>query len=177
MRSVAVLAVAAIVLFGVAVSEAHAQRGVGDQTGVAREPVKPEIVSLSGKLVEIKTGPCESTTGGAMIGTHIILETAEKAKLNVHLGPAAAVADTVAQLNVGQEVMVNAFRTDKLKDMHYVAKSLIFDNITVNLRDDAMRPVWAQGSGAGRGPGSAQGGGRGRAAGWRRGGPRWRVGR
>jgi hypothetical protein len=82
----------------------------------------------------------------------------------LNLGPTEALADTVAKLTVGQEMTVKAFRTDKLKDMHYVAKSLAFDNTTVDLRDDAMRPVWAEGSGAERGPGAAQ---------WRRRTRRW----
>ena len=155
---------------------AYAQKGTGDATGVARQAAKPEVVVLSGKLLEIKTGPCELTTGRSPIGTHIILATAEKQKVNVHLGPAVAVAETVAKLTVGQKITVKAFHTDKLKDHHYIAVSLSFDKTTVELRDDTLRPVWAQGRGAGRGSDAAQGGSQGRGLGWGR-GMRWRGGR
>ena len=96
-------------MFGLATSTAYAQKGVGDSTGIARQAVKPEVVSLSGKLIEIRTGLCESSTGLSPVGTHIILETADGKKLNVHLGPAVAVADMVAKLTVGHEVAVKAF--------------------------------------------------------------------
>ena len=178
MRNAAILTAAAIVLFGVAASMAQAQRGIGDPTGVARQPVKPEIVSLSGKLVEVKTGPCEATTGRSPIGTHLILETANKKQLNVHLGPATAVADTVAKLSVGQEISAKAFRTEKMKENHYVAQSLAFGKSTVELRDADLRPVWAQGSADPRRAAAGQPSfGRGRGAGWGRGGQGWRGGR
>jgi len=47
---------AAIVLAitcGLAASAAHAQRGVGDPTGVAQQIVKPEVVSLSGTVLDV----------------------------------------------------------------------------------------------------------------------------
>jgi len=155
-------------------SPALAQKGVGDLSGVASQATKPEVVSLSGKIVEVKTGPCESTTGRSLIGTHVILETAEKELLNVHLGPAAAVADTVARLSVGQPLAVRAFRTEKMKEKHYVAQSLTFGKTTVELRDAGLRPVWAGGIlGPGRMAVGQAGPGRGQGPGWGRGGQRW----
>ena len=177
MRNAIVVMVTVVALGNWLVGAAYAQKGVGDATGVARQAVKPEITSLSGKLLEIKTGPCEAATGRSPIGTHIILETAKKQKVNVHLGPAEAVAEIVAKLTVDQEITVKVFRTDKLKDHHYIAVSLSFDKTTVELRDDTLRPVWAQGGGAGRGLGVAQGGSQGRGLGWGRGGMRWHGGR
>jgi hypothetical protein len=178
MRNAVSLVVTAIVLFGVTTPMAHAQRGIGDPTGVARQPVKPEVVSLSGKLVEVKTGPCEATTGRSPTGTHLILETADEEQLNVHLGPAAAVADTVAKLSVGQEIGIRAFRSEKMKENHYVAQSLTFGKTTVELRDAGLRPVWAQGNADLRGTPAGQAGvGRGRGPGWGRGGQGWRGGR
>lgn len=178
MRHVMILAIATIVFFGIATPMAHAQRGMGDPSGVARQPVKPEVVSLSGKLVEVKTGPCESTTGRSPIGTHLILETADKSQLNIHLGPAAAVADTVAKLLVGQEIAVKAFRTEKMKENHYVAQSLTFGKTTIELRDAGLRPVWAQGNADPGGAAAGQRGlGRGHGLGWGRGGQGWRGGR
>jgi hypothetical protein len=170
---IAFVAVATVVVLGTWLAgAAYSQKGAGDATGVARQAEKPEIISLYGKLLEIKTGPCEATTGQSPIGTHLILETAEKEKVNVHLGPAAAVAETAAKLTVGQEIAVKAFRTDKLKDQQYVAISLTFDKTTITLRDDTLRPVWAQCGKAGHGAGAAQG----RGFGWGRGGWRWRGG-
>jgi hypothetical protein len=125
------------------VQYAFAQKGMGERSGVARQAVKPEIVRLSGKLVEVKTGPCEKTTGRAPVGTHILLENKKGETLNIHLGPEAAMADTVAKLSVGKKVTVKAFRTDKMPEGHYTAQSLTFGKTTVELRDARLRPVWA----------------------------------
>ena len=173
MRHSRTVAIAAITLLAVAVPMAHAQKGVGDPTGVARQSVKPEIISLSGKIIEVKTGPCESTTGPSVSGTHLLLETVQKERLNVHLGPAEAVADTVASLSVGQKIAVKAFRTEKMKEKHYVAQTLTFET-TVELRDAGLRPVWAGGNVGPRRTAASQAGlGRGRGPGWGRGGPWW----
>jgi hypothetical protein len=145
MRNAIVAVVTLVTLINWFVGAACAQKGTGDATGVAQQAVKPKVVEISGKLVEIKTGPCEATTGRSPAGTHIILETLEKQKINVHLGPATAVADTVAKLTVGQKLTVKAFRTNKLKDGQYIAISLHFDKTNIALRDDALRPVWARG--------------------------------
>jgi hypothetical protein len=165
MKNLAALGSVTIVLLGLAVPMAHAQRGVGDPSGVASQPVKPEVVSLSGTLVEIKTAPCESTTGRSPVGTHLILETAQKEQLNIHLGPADAVADTVAKLSAGQAIAVKVFRTEKMKANHYVAQSLTFGETTVTLRDAGLRPVWAGGNSGPRRPG--------RGPAWGRGDRRW----
>lgn len=165
-RNIATLS-ALLLCFGILVTSAYAQRGVGDSTGLASQPVKPPIITLNGKLVEIKTGACEATTGRSLIGTHLILATSAKEVLNIHLGPAAAVADVVAKLSVGQEIRVQAFRTEKMKENQYVAQSLTFNQTTVELRDANLRPVWARGSAGSLGP----------AAGQRGGGRGWRGGR
>lgn len=171
MRRLTAVVLSSAFLLGCISTAAYAQKGVGDRTGVARQTVRPEIVALSGKLVQIKTGPCELTTGPSTIGTHVFLETPEGRKLNVHLGPAAAVAETVKKLSIGQEVSVAAFRTEKMKQEHYVATTLAFGGTTVTLRDEALRPVWAGGRGGGRGMGAGQGG-RGMGAGQGGGGQR-----
>ena len=49
------------------------------------------VATLSGRLVEIKTGPCEQTTGPALVGTHLLVKNKKGETLNVHLGPEAAV--------------------------------------------------------------------------------------
>jgi hypothetical protein len=168
---------------GAVLPRAHAQKGMGERTGVARSVAKPEVVSLSGKVLATETGPCEKTTGKAVVGSHFLLETAEGKMLNIHLGPADAVDYIVKQLIVGKEVTVRGFRTAKMPQDHYVAQSVAFGETTVQLRDEGLRPFWAQGSGLSRGrggPGYARGpgwrGGRGygRGLGWRRG---WGRGR
>ena len=154
MKATMIFVVASTLFCGTLVTNARAQKGMGESSGVARQAVKPEIVSLSGKLVEIKTGPCEKTTGRSPIGTHVLLETTKGEKLNIHLGPAAAVAGTIAKLSTGQTVTVKAFRTDKMPEKHYTAQSLTFGKTTVELRDAGLRPVWARGGAVSDGSGA-----------------------
>jgi len=124
---------------------AYAQKGIGDSRGVAQQGENPAVVSLLGNVLEVKTGPCESTTGRAETGTHFLLETADGQKLNIHLGPETAVADITEQLCEGKAVSVQAFRTDKMPESHFVAQSLSLDSRTFTLRDDGLRPIWSQG--------------------------------
>ena len=187
MKTTMISMAAVLLAMGTLLPNAIAQKGMGDSDGVARQAIKPEIVSLSGKLVEIKTGPCEKTTGRSPIGTHILLESMKGEKLNIHLGPAADVAAAVAKLSIGQEVTVKAFRTDKMPEKHYTAQSLTFGKTTVELRDAGLRPVWARGGAvsddsraaddvAGPRPGQGRGGPP-WAGGRRGGGGPWRGGR
>lgn len=147
---------------------AMAQRGVGGDVGVARMAQPPAVVVLEGKLVEIKTGPCENRVDDprrAPIGTHIILESSEGKRLNVHLGPARAVAEIVKQLATDQKLAVHAFRTDALPADHFVAQRIVAGEKSLELRDAALRPVWAGGGQAARGgAGGGQGPGQGRNA-------------
>ena len=176
----AVTVTIAVLVSGAVASPVHAQRGMGERTGVGRQPVKPKVVSLAGSVLATETGPCEKTTGRADAGSHVLLRTPKGTKLNIHLGPATAVDYVVEQLTVGKKVTVHAFRTVKMPDNHYVAQSLALDGNTIRLRDEALRPFWARGNGAssdrggpqvGRGgrQGSASGYGGGRGPGRRRG--------
>jgi hypothetical protein len=166
MRNAVHLALVVMVLSVLTVPVAYAQKGVGDQAGVASQAVRPQVLAFSGKLVEIRTGLCEKTTGRSPVGTHIFLETPDDKTLNIHLGPAAVLADTVAKLSARQEqdLSVKAFRTEKMPENHYVAQSLTFDAKTIELRDKTLRPVWAGRPNASRGRGAIQGGRRGQAA-------------
>jgi len=139
----------------------HAQKGTGETSGVARQAVKPAVVTLSGELLEIKTGPCENTAGRSPLGTHLILKDSAGKVLNVHLGPESAVDHAVEQLTVGQLLTMEAFRTDRLPEGHYIAKSLLLGDKTIHLRDDNLRPSWAYGRGMGRRGGQGMGQGRG----------------
>jgi hypothetical protein len=123
-----------------------AQRGTGQHEGVARQGVKPEVQTIIGTLKEIKTDPCEQTTGRSPIGTHVILQ-GEEALLNVHLGPASEVADIVGMVRVGDTLEVRAFRTPRLPENQFIAVSVKSGDNVIELRDDSLRPRWAGGGG------------------------------
>jgi hypothetical protein len=136
------LTIAMIVLIWATVSPA--QLGMGENTGVAQQRLKPRLVHISGKLVEIKTHPCESTTGPAELGTHLIIKDENEKELNIHLGPAPALSETVKQLKVGKSLEIIGFNTDKMPANQYVAKTLILSNRIIELRDSDLRPYWSR---------------------------------
>jgi hypothetical protein len=151
----------------------HAQRGMGDPTGIARQAVRPPVTQVTGILAEIRIGPCEFTTGHAGIGTHVILKAAEGKTLNIHLGPSAALQSVIDQLHVGQTVVVDAFRTEKLPADHYVAVRVNTEGKVFTLRDESLRPIWAgTGRNGPRGGGWRHPYGRGRGCGY---GSRWKF--
>jgi hypothetical protein len=156
----------ASMLCAVVVPFAYAQRGIGEPVGVAGQAVKPDVATLVGTVAKVDTGPCESTTGGSLLGTHFLLEGANGKMLNIHLGPAAAVKTVADDLVTGMEITVEAFRTKEMQDGHFVAKSLSYGERTVVLRDESLRPVWA---GGGRGWRSGENVSRGAGYGWRAG--------
>ncbi len=185
------LFVVVVLSMGLAADHAYGQRGMGQTTGVARMDVRPDVESFSGKVQSVVTGPCEKTTGPAVLGTHFLLETPEGTELNVHLGPAAEVDAVADRLSAGRKVTVDAFRTENMPENHYVAQSFVLGETTIELRDENLRPFWAGGnrdadnragervaprgrggppsgrgwgrsSGRGRGPGYGRGYGRGR---------------
>jgi hypothetical protein len=147
-------AVLATVL-ALATSLAHAQRGVGQMSGVARQLNQPEIVTLSGIVTEVHSGPCEKTTGRSPIGAHFLLKTRKGQTLNVHLGPTNQVESIAKDLEIGKRIQVQAFRTEQMEADHYVAQSLVDGDRTVQLRDENLRPFWA---GGGRGQPRGRGG-------------------
>ncbi len=123
---------------------ANAQRGQGDLTGIARESERPPVETVTGELLRIETGPCENTTGHAYVGTHLFLETgASDEPLNIHLGAAYAVSSYVENLQAGQTLEVDVFRTEQMEAHHYIAKAFTANNHTVQLRDENLRPLWA----------------------------------
>jgi len=122
---------------------APGQRGMGDGKGVAQQRQKPHLVLISGKLQEIKTHPCEKTTGKAELGTHLILRDKHGQELNIHLGPSPELSETVKQLTVGRKLDLLGFRTDKMPPNNYVAQTLILGSRIIQLRDSDLRPYWA----------------------------------
>src|SRR5512134_2915404 len=144
---------------------AMAQKGMDEPTGVARQTVKPAIETMSGTIKDIKTGPCERTTGRSLQGVHLIVQADSGKTINLHLGPEAALEDVIDQLSAGQQITFEAFRTDIMPTDAYVAKSLKMADTTFDLRDDNLRPKWAIAAQGGRGGGPGMGAGRGQGQG------------
>jgi hypothetical protein len=124
-------------------SAAPGQRGMGKGVGVAQQILKPSLVHISGKLHEIKTHPCENTTGRANLGTHLILKDKQGRELNIHLGPTTELSESVKQLKIGKKIELIGFRTDKMPLNQYVAQTLILGSHIIQLRDSDLRPYWA----------------------------------
>ncbi len=122
---------------------APGQLGMGDNMGIAQQKLKPRLVRISGKLQEIRTHPCENTTGKAELGTHLILKDKHDRELNIHLGPAPAVSETVKLLTVDTKLDLIGFSTDKMPPNQYVAKTLILANHIIHLRGPDLRPYWS----------------------------------
>lgn len=137
------LSVAVAVACGLWVSAGLAQRGQGDPQGVAQQPAKPKVVSLSGKVLKVKTEPCQMTTGRSQLGTHLIMKTFDAKTLNIHLGPADAMKSVAKELLAGTEVKVEAYRTKKMEKDQYIARSLTIGDRLMKLRDKSLRPAWA----------------------------------
>lgn len=129
---------------------ADAQRGRGNVSGMGQEWVKPDIIELTGELVEIRTGPCEQTTGRAVIGTHLFIRNHTDGEIiNIHLGDAKAVEPFVSGLIIGQKIYVDAFRTELLDEGHFIAVEIESAGRFLTLRQSDLRPFWA-GSNRGR---------------------------
>ena len=160
MRTILTSAAALAFCCGAGASLAHAQKGTGAATGVAQQLARPEITSISGTIREIQTGPCQATTGRASIGTHLVIENAKGEKLNIHLGPTAAVKHISNRLTAGDEVTINVFRTEKMTEGHFVAQSILLGKVSAQLRDGNCRPLWAGSGTAGQGLGGPQSGAR-----------------
>ncbi len=67
-----------------------------------------------------------------------MLETPDAEELNIHLGPGAAVDFIVNQLSIGKKVTVDAFRTARMTENHYVAQVVTFVGKSIRLRDATL---------------------------------------
>ncbi|MDJ0657115.1 MAG: hypothetical protein QNJ40_23350 [Xanthomonadales bacterium] len=149
MRRIGIVVVGFTVLMAMIPSPLNAQKGMGDQAGVAQQAVKPEVTRMSGTILEVQTGACENTTGKYPIGSHVLIQSGDET-YNVHLGPANAVDHVTAQLSVGTDVSFEVFRTDTMPADAVIAKSLTLGDRIIHLRDENLRPSWAYPRGAGR---------------------------
>ena len=145
----ALVSLGTVVALWLVTSVGLAQRGMGDAAGVVRLGVQPEIVDLSGQVVEVKIEPCLQTTGRSLLGAHFLLKTTEGQTLNIHLGPAVQVEFVVRELVPDAVVNVRGFRTEKMQEGHYVAQQIRCGDHVLTLRDETLRPVWAGGVGVG----------------------------
>ena len=127
-----------------------AQRGMGDMAGIARQGIKPTIVTFQGQVVKVVTGPCEKTTGWSLFGTHFFLKDKEGTELNIHLGPSQLVKKVADFLPVSTKVTAQVFRTDKMPKDNYIAVMITAGDKKMLLRDKDLRPLWAGGIGRGQ---------------------------
>lgn len=170
MRCTQLAAIALTLAWGVGFSTAYAQRGMGDPTGIVRQGLQPEVVTLAGEVIEVQSGPCEKSTGRSLSGTHVLVKDTKGTTLNVHLGPTVQVAGIAENLKPGIKLQLQAFRTEKMEANHYVAVVLSYGDQTIPLRDESLRPLWAGGNRMGARAGGGYGWGRrGGAYGWQRG--------
>jgi hypothetical protein len=152
---------AALIVLMATPGSALAQKGLGDTEGIARQGLDLPVLDLSGVVDEVVTEQCAMTTGRAAIGAHMILKTPDDTILNIHLGPAAALAELLDSLRPGESVAVTAFRTDPMPANAYVARTITVGDMDFALRDDALRPNWQIRPTGRDGQGMNQGGGRG----------------
>jgi len=133
---------------------AWAQRGMGDPQGLARQGLRPDIVTIEGTVKETVIGPCELTTGRSFQGAHLIVTTDAGKEYNVHLGPSRFVKKATNALTEGDPVTLRVFHTDRMPEDNYVAVAVKAGDQTIRLRNKNLRPVWAgrRGRRAGQGP-------------------------
>lgn len=166
MRIATVITASLVCLVYTIYSPAYGQKGAGRQQGISRQAEKPDLVTVSGVVVEVKTGECKASVGRSPRGTHLVLKKSDESLQEIHLGPEQEMAKLVERIEVDQRITVIGFRTDAIMEDALVAKTLKLDEQTVQLRDDTLRPNWALGGGAmprrgGRGSGMRQGRGQG----------------
>ncbi|MGM0532215.1 MAG: hypothetical protein ACQER7_12790 [Bacteroidota bacterium] len=128
-----------------ATSLGYAQRGTGNNSGIARSNSENAIEQISGELQEVITEPCAQTTGRYSKGTHLLVKTDddETQPFNVHLGPTRMVSDMTDQIKTGKEIQIKVFRTDDLPENQYIAKEFTSEGKTYELRNEDLRPFWA----------------------------------
>ncbi len=140
---------ALVAAMALAMSQAEAQKGTGEAAGVTGPVTRAELV---GTVTGTRTDRCAMTTGRAMIGSHVLFDSAGHGRVNLHLGPASAVDELVEALQPGTELTARAFRTENLPPGAYVAQTVTVGGTTYTLRDADLRPAWrVRGDGGGRG--------------------------
>src|SRR5690625_7869332 len=88
----------------------HAQRGMGQASGLAAQGYQADILTVEGTITAILTEPCAQTTGRSIIGLHLIIEETLQGALNLHLGPADDLLSMQRSLEVGDRLEAHVFR-------------------------------------------------------------------
>ncbi|MCC5849401.1 MAG: hypothetical protein JJU29_15065 [Verrucomicrobia bacterium] len=120
-----------------------AQRGIGDAEGLARQQTPVTRNTVAGEVIEVKLAPCEQTTGPSDIGMHYFLKTGEDLILNLHLGPDHAVKALGLPMEAGFPLTARVFRTEKMAKNHWVVQEVTIEGSRTRLREENLRPVWA----------------------------------
>lgn len=120
-----------------------AQRGTGEEEGVARQQTPVVRNTVTGQVIDVKIARCEQTTGSADIGMHYFLKTEEDLILNLHLGPEEAIKALGLPEEPGFPLTATVFRTENNRENHWVVISATFGDSTLRLREENLRPVWA----------------------------------
>ncbi|MDY6800497.1 MAG: hypothetical protein SVU94_04650 [Bacteroidota bacterium] len=130
-----------------------AQKGVGNNSGIAREGVQSyQVNEISGRLVEVLDEPCTETTGKYAMGTHLLIKQKvndNEQILNIHLGPTTLVSKMVEKLVPGTDIKLKVYHADGLPDNNFVAQSFSYGDNHYELRDANLSPFWAN-TGTGR---------------------------
>jgi len=132
-------------------SMGYAQKGMGNNSGIARTNSTDEIEQISGKLQEIITEPCTQTTGRYSNGTHLLVKNNDNETLNVHLGPTKVVSGMTNQLNTGEEIHLEMYTTKDLPENHYIAKEFKSGEVSHEIRNSNLKPFWANSNSSRRG--------------------------
>jgi hypothetical protein len=71
--------------------ESYSQKGIGENDGVRRQQLNPELLKLEGIIEKTESGSRKFATGKSIKGTHLVVHI-KGALVNIHLGPTSAVS-------------------------------------------------------------------------------------
>lgn len=103
----------------------------------------PEVVEIKGEVKHVLEEVCKHGTGRKEKGMHLIVTAEDGNDYNVHIGPSDEVSQHVENL-VGETLELKVFKTKKLSEGHYIAKEFTRDGEIIELRDDNLKPYWAE---------------------------------
>jgi len=130
-----------LIVFCFIASVGFAQKGTGENDGISRQRLNPELLQMEGTIEEIESGPCKYTTGKSVSGTHLMVRT-QSQLINVHLGPTSEVSKLFSATE-GDLIAMTVFQTERLPKDQYIAKEVTVNGKTTILRDETLKPVWA----------------------------------
>ena len=135
-----------VTLLSILSTAVYAQKGVGNQSGIGQSNTKLKTKQISGEVKKVLKEPCTQTTGRYDQGTHLLIKTDDFGKdqiLNIHLGPTPELKEMTNKLKLGREIRLKVFKTKDLPKKQFIAQSFWYNNDSYTLRDDDLRPFWA----------------------------------